>query len=445
MYSLLRDQIHVFKTTDLEEIMKWFLPVLLLLPFECLSQSNSAVPEQLDLRKAIEIAVANNPQLKAARNEIEIADAERVDAGKRLNPAFSTYFEDYRLFHSEMGPFFQTQEITVRLDQGIETAGKRKLRTQAAELRIDVQRARYDNARRALVLEVRRAYFQSVLAQSNLEVAEATLQEIDRVIELNRTRLEKGDISGVELKRVEVERLRFIDDVFAARLSLVNAKSTLQTLFGLPQGGTSFKFSTALMVDSKNGDSSDGLPPLLSLSELEQQAFAKRPDLMAARFEQQRADTETLHQRALRSPNITLTGGYKRNLLDNTVVFGIAVPLKVFNRNEGGIARAAAEKARAENLAAYTRQQILLDIHKAHNAVEINRQRVAYIEKEPMKKADESRQIVLAAYRLGGIDLINLLDAERAYRETRKIHNQALYEYRMSLYELGSSIGWEAE
>ena len=72
------------------------------------------------LRKAVEIAIANNPQLRAARNEIEIADAERVDASKRLNPAFSTYFEDYRLFHSEMGPFFQTQEITVRLDQEID-------------------------------------------------------------------------------------------------------------------------------------------------------------------------------------------------------------------------------------------------------------------------------------------------------------------------------------
>ena len=45
--------------------------------------------------------------------------------------------------HSEMGPFFQTQEITVRLDQEIETAGKRRLRTQAAELRTQAQKAEY--------------------------------------------------------------------------------------------------------------------------------------------------------------------------------------------------------------------------------------------------------------------------------------------------------------
>ena len=425
--------------------MKWPLPFLLLWPSVCLGQLTAEIPEQLYLKKALEIAVANNPQLKAARNEIEISEAERLDASKRLNPGFSAYFEDYRLFHSDIGPFFQTQEITVRLDQEIETGGKRKLRTQAADLRSQAQKAQTDNVTRGLLLEVRRAYFLAVLAQTNLESAEAILEEIDRVIDLNRTRFEQGDISGAEFKRVELERLKFVEDVFASKLALVNAKSTLLFLFGLPQANTSFKLSGALLVDHRASMQTEGFPPPLPYPELERRAFSKRPDLMASVFEQKRADTETLHQRSLRSPNITVTGGYKRNIVDNTVVFGISLPLKVFNKNEGGLARAVAEKARADNLAAHTRSQVLLDVQKAYNSAEINRQRVEYIEKESIQKADESRQIVLTAYRLGEIDLIHLLDAERAYRETRKTYNQALYEYRMSLYELGSAIGLEAE
>src|SRR5262245_60593691 len=198
-------------------------------------------------------------------------------------------------------------------------------------------------------------------------------------------------------------------------------------------------------MDRSTPGSIDGIPPPLPLEAMQRQALVRRPDLAASVFEQRRADTETLHQRSLRSPNITVTGGYKRNILDNTVVFGIALPLKVFNKNEGGIARAAAEKARADNLAAHTRSRVLLEVQKAYNSAEINRQRVEYIEKESIQKADESRQIVLTAYRLGEIDLIHLLDAERAFRETRKTYNQALYDYRMSLYELGSAIGLEAE
>src|SRR3990172_10469361 len=128
-------------STSEEEIMKWLLPLLVLLPSRHYGQSSVEVPEQLDLRKAVEIAIANNPQLKASRNEFKIADAERIAASRRPNPAFSTYFEDYRLFHSEMGPFFQTQEITAQVDQEIETAGKRRLRTRAAELRTQVEKA----------------------------------------------------------------------------------------------------------------------------------------------------------------------------------------------------------------------------------------------------------------------------------------------------------------
>ena len=40
--------------------MKWLLPLLLLLPFDCLGQSSGEVPELLDLKKSIEIAIANN-------------------------------------------------------------------------------------------------------------------------------------------------------------------------------------------------------------------------------------------------------------------------------------------------------------------------------------------------------------------------------------------------
>src|ERR1044071_6763501 len=99
-----------------------------------------------------------------------------------------------------------------------------------------------------------------VLAETNLESAETILQEIDRVIELNRTRFETGDISGGELKRVEVERLKFVEDVFASKLALANAKSTLLSLLGLPQANSSFKLSESLLVDRQVAVRSEGVP-----------------------------------------------------------------------------------------------------------------------------------------------------------------------------------------
>ena len=183
-----------------------------------------------------------------------------------------------------------------------------------------------------------------------------------------------------------------------------------------------------------------GLPPQAPLSELFGMALKQRPDIAARLEEPRRADTETRLQRAIRSPNITVGGGYKRNLTDDTVVFGVTIPLKIFNRNEGEIMRADAEQMRAANLVAAVQKDVQLDVQKAHNAVEINRQRVEYIRTQQLKRAEEASQVTLQSYNLGGATLIDYLDAQRTYRDALRIYNQALFDERISLYELSSSI-----
>jgi hypothetical protein len=89
--------------------MKWRWPFwyYLLLPLSGLSQSPVELPDPLDLKRALEMAAANSPELQAAQSEINLAGAQRLEASKRLNPAFSLNFEDYRLFSADQGAFFQ--------------------------------------------------------------------------------------------------------------------------------------------------------------------------------------------------------------------------------------------------------------------------------------------------------------------------------------------------
>jgi cobalt-zinc-cadmium efflux system outer membrane protein len=183
---------------------------------------------------------------------------------------------------------------------------------------------------------------------------------------------------------------------------------------------------------------------VLNTTALRTQALAQRPDLEAAQRNVQRADTETQLQRALRTPNITLGGGYRRDFGSNAVVFGVTVPLAFSNRNQGGIARAEAERRQAANLAAATATTVLLDVQQAINAADVSRARVEYIEREYLAPARESRDIVLASYRLGSADLIDFLDAQRAFRDTLRTYNRALYEQRVSLFQLASAAGASA-
>ena len=423
---------------------RFFWMLSLVVSITGLKAQEPTLPSPLTLQGAVRITLERNPTLKAARNTTEVAEATRLDASKRLNPAVTLESEGWRAFSTDQGPFFQNQELTARFDYEIETAGKRGFRTRAADLGVQAAQASYEDQRRRMTLEVQRVYSRAVLAQANLQVAENILTEIDRVIGLNQIRYRNGEISGGELRRSEVERLRFQDDVFASQLELRNAKSEMLALLYFPDRlGEDFQLAGSLALDSLQ---EAGIPAVSATSPLEQlqaRALQRRPDLAAASFEEQRADTETLHQRAIRSPNITVGGGYKRDGPFNALVLGATVPLRIFNRNEGGIGRAAAELARAQNEKELTRTALLLEVQKAYNAVQINQQRVRYIQGEYLQKSEQSREIVTASYRLGEANLMDLLDAERTYRETRRIHNQALYEYRISLYELGAVVGEE--
>ena len=83
----------------------------------------------------------------------------------------------------------------------------------------------------------------------------------------------------------------------------------------------------------------------------------------------------------------------------------------------------------------------ILGEHHALNAVATNRARVDYIEREYLSNAQESRDIVLASYRLGVANLIDFLDAQRAFRDTQRIYNRALFDQRVSLFELAAAVG----
>jgi outer membrane protein, heavy metal efflux system len=418
--------------------MRAFLYISILLSASRLHAEDSVLPPRLTLEEAVSLGIARNPSLAAMKNEIQAAEGDKIAANKRLNPTFSLQFEDFPI-STHPGPFFDVQEITSRVDYEIERGGRRRLRTESANQALEAKKLAVRDQTRLMRLEVERAFYGIILAKSSLEASKTILDQVDRTISLNRVRFQQGDISALELNRVEVEKLKFQDDLFQAELSLRNAKSSLLALLNVPDLSQDVDVIGALPVDYQNPE--PGLPPRAPLDELIQMAVKQRPDLAARLQEKGLADTEALLQRAIRSPNITVGGGYKRNLTDNAVVFGITIPLKIFNHNEGEIIRADAQQMRAVNLAAALQKDIQLDVQKAHNAVEINRQRVDYIKTRLLKRAEEVSQVTLESYNLGGATLIDYVDAQRTYRDALRIYNQALFDERISLYELSGSIG----
>ena len=402
----------------------------------------SPIPQTLSLRDAVQIAIDRNPSIAEGRSLVGAAAADRTSAASRPNPALSIDSEGYPLFEANRPGFWSGQEFTVRFDQEFETSGRRRLRTQAAESAQQAAEFALRDRMRLLELDVRRAYLAAVLAEADHTVAQAALDAIDRVITLNRERLKQGEIAGTELRRLQVERLRFVEDLFAAQLAAKNARSALLAFLNAPA------LDQPLTLTDELATANTALAPVLALTtaaadagSLATQALGSRPDLLSSRRVIAQTETVTRLQRALRTPNVTFGGGYRSSMGSKGIVFGGTIPLPLFNRNQGGVARADAERLAAQARATAVETTIRLEVQRAANAVQTNRERVTYIEREHLANAQQSRDAVLESYRLGAVDLIDFLDAQRAFRDTQRTYNRALFDHRLSLFELAAAIG----
>jgi outer membrane protein, heavy metal efflux system len=393
------------------------------------------LPSTLTLEEALRIAEARNPLVVAAQQDVAASAADVTGARKRLNPALS--FSSEGLLSHRDTSFLDGQQVQLGIEQEIETAGRRGLRTEQAQRALAVSRSAARDALRRLRLDVCRAYMQAVLARADDQVARDTLAEIDKIVSINRARYEQGELSGVELRRLQVERFRFADEAFASELALRNARSALLALLDIRPLDRAFE------VADVTAGAPDAAPatPLADGARAVASALADRPDLQAARHQVERADAGMRLQAALATPNLTVGVGVQRDYGSNGVLLSVGVPLPFFDRNQAGVARGAAERRQAEARQAAAETQVTLDVQQALNALDVSRRRLGYVEGEYLKSAREARDIVLASYRSGAASLIDYLDAQRALREAQRTQNRAHVDYRISVFQYEAAVG----
>lgn len=396
-------------------------------------QPTAPLPPRLTLDLATEILLLRNPTILRERQNVAVARASVVEARLRPNPGFELVSESYPLFESNPGPFFQRNELVLRVGQPIETAGKRRKRTRVAEQDVAVAAYLLQDTVRQLKLELKTRYYRVVLAKAEYQLAQEVLKQFDEIIRLNQVRFERGEVSGLDLARVETERLRFFNDVVAAELQLQNAKTALLELLGVPDLGAQFDVAESLTFT----------PLAISLEMVEQEALIARADLLARRQQVEREQRQVVLERAVGVPNVTPFLGYKRNLVDNTVTFAVNIGLPFFNRNQGGIARASARVEQARYEQQRTELAVRSDFRQAYQAVQAEERRVRALESTYVAKARQARDIAQAAYRLGALDLIAFLDAERAYRETLRGYYQALFDHQVAIFLVEAAVGKE--
>ncbi len=408
------------------------LLLILWTPLTLLAQTPSTVSsDYLSLETAMDQFLRKNLSLEAARLQVGVAEAERIGARLRPRPGLTISAENLRL--SGETPANRLHEYGISVAQPIELGNRKALRMEVAERTISVSEARLTEVLRRQLFDLKRTYYESVLARVLLDTEQENRDNFEGLVKFNTVRFEEGYIAEGDLLKVRLERTKFDFAVANAELALRRAKIRLLELIGERD------FERALRVETSNRLQ---VPPVdLNLAQLKETALVNRPEIKVAEAQLALAGVSIKLERSEAKGEVTPYVGYKRVGVDNTVLAGVTVPLPIGNRNQSGIARAEAEQKVSETNVNLVRNRTLAEVETAYRAYETAREQVRAYEAGLLKQADESREIQLAAYQEGATELITLIEAQKTRTEVRANYYRAIFDYYTSIFQLELATG----
>ncbi|HYW79928.1 MAG TPA: TolC family protein [Thermoguttaceae bacterium] len=366
--------------------------------------------DEVSLGELESIALAENPTLRQAEMRVRAARAKCLQEGLYPNPVIG-----YR--GEEMGSMGTAGRQGGFLGQEIVTADKLQLRrsvagheVRQAEQALAAQRARVLN-------DVRTGAYDVMVAQ--------------RAVELNRQLVDIGRegvgaaerlLEAMEVSRVDVLQARIEADSSALRLHDAQnrhlaAWQRLSALLGRPQ----------MPMTRLAGDLESELPEW-SWDEAFERLIAQSPELAEAWAGVRRAQCAVASECAERTPNLSVEAAVLQDNAEQNTVASVefAMPLTLYNRNQGNIRRAGAEliaaRREVQRVELALQQRLATTFEQYANARHQTQQYSASI----LPNASESLKLIQIGYEQGEFDYLKLLTAQRTYSEVELAYLESL-------------------
>ncbi|MGB8492867.1 MAG: TolC family protein [Candidatus Acidiferrum sp.] len=400
------------------------------------AQANAAQtgPARIALDDAIRMALLHNHALQALRSTIQQSLAEQVTANLRPNPTLG--------LDAQFLPIFQPNQFSsdyidqqAQFDAGVgylfERGKKRQHRLQAAQDQTTVVRSQVSDSERQLIFNVSQQFIDVLLAESTLEFAQQDLDSFQKTVDIGKERFRAGDLSEGDFLKIKLQLLQFQSDVSAAKLAKLQSLAALRQLLGFESVPDDYDVQGSL----------DYLPVHANLNELKSLAALNRPDLRAAQQAVAAAESQLALQQANGKMDVTGTFNYTHTAGLNTGAFYFNMPLPIFNRNQGEIARARYAITQAQQQASETTQQVSTDVVQAYANLHTNDEIIQLYQGGYVDQAKQSRDISEYAYRKGAASLLDYLDSERTYRANQLAYRQALANYMLALEQMRQAVG----
>lgn len=414
-----------------------FLALSLVLTAFANGQTPSTDQTTVTLEQAIQEALAKNLDLAAEKLNISVAEARQITARLRPNPVLTVSGQSLNLLGANYSPDtpLGPNQLNIHADFPIERGRKREERISVAKEEKSLVELGVREVMRQVIANVQNAFVDVQQARESLKLAQENLKSLEGVVTINETRLKSGDLSLVELDRSRVAALQYRTAVQQARLQFDQARMQIQQWMGRRVKSPDFD-----IIGEFRRDAVLEMP-----AEIARIAVTRRPDYLAGQQSQVRSRADLRLQLANGKVDYTVGTEFTHQrawgISGSSLGLYFSMPLRVFNKNQGEIARAEREIQLAGARGVALETSIQTEVERAYRQYTVSKELLTSIESEMLGKARTVRDITEYSYRRGEASLIEFLDAQRAFNDTNQTFNEARANYARSLYLIDAVSG----
>lgn len=347
--------------------------------------------------EALRLGLSRTELHDLERGTRALAEADATASRIWANPTL-----DYE--RERMGP--SGTDETWKIAQTFDLSGRRGLRQDAAERRLDAANAHNTARRGGLTVEISRQFHDALLGQKLVQATEVWVRRFVLIESRIEKQAKAGEASGYDRRRLARERQTAEARLAAEQAKLLRQRERLAALIDRP-------------VQELSGSL---LPPALPALDAALGKLEQRPELQILARRCEAAELENRAAARGWAPDVTLGVGTKKSdygfTTDHGAIVSVSVPLPVFDRQQAGEQRAAAEAmvARAEwGLAKHRMEGELRGLHRQTERLTAT---AADYRARAVAAMPELLRIAEAAYQGGESTLLELLDAYRGALET---------------------------
>ncbi|HEN20724.1 MAG TPA: TolC family protein [Desulfobacteraceae bacterium] len=405
----------------------------------------------LDLDMAVETALANNTIIKEAMERYNAAVQEEKSARSDLLPKLSASYSYTNLKHQPYS-IFSGNRIYVSSDevyhwdimavQPIFTGFALTTRHTMAELGVDLREIEQKLARMDVTRQVKAAYYNCLLAEKFLGVADEALRNLKSHVSDATRFYDEGMIAYNDLLKSKVALANSVQNRARARSNVDMAVSSLNTLLRLD-----------INKPTQVEDVGDVITAFFDLDELIDKALSQRPELHALGIAIKNADNAIRLARSQYYPSLSLIGMYTQtgdNLKadhndysnDRNTTIALEARWQFF---EWGKTRFDAGRYAHEKLALIEKTRsvedgISLEVKNAFLNLQVSRCNIATA-KESLAQAQENYRLTNLQYQQQMTTSTEVLDARTFLSQAQTNYYSALYGYMISEAELERAVG----